>query len=111
VINTDSAGCRIDKKTGPGFLYLSVSGRLDTITAPNMLAAFEESSAEGKIEKITIDCKNLEYISSAGLRVLIIMLKALKNPSDMTLKNVTGPIMDILESTGFANMIPNISRY
>jgi anti-anti-sigma factor len=110
VINTETQGCSIDKKTGNGFLYLSIGGRIDTISAPNMLRAYEEAAAEGRLEKITIDCKNLEYISSAGLRVILIMVKELRDPSGMILKNVSRPIMDILETTGFTELIPNISR-
>ena len=109
VINTNSTACTIDKKTGNGFLYLSISGRIDTITAPDLLSAYEESAAEGTLEKITIDCRNLEYISSAGLRVILIMIKHLKNSSGMTLRNVSPAVMDILETTGFTDLIGNIT--
>lgn len=109
VINTDAKACVIDKKTGNGFLYMSISGRIDTITAPQLLDSFEESAAEGTLEKITIDCRNLEYISSAGLRVILIMIKRLSNRSGMTLRNVSPGVMDILETTGFTDMIPNIT--
>ena len=91
-------------------MYLGLSGRIDTITAPDLLAAYEEAAENGPLEKITIDCKNLQYISSAGLRVFLIMLKGLKNKSGMTLRNVSDPVMDILETTGFADMIENISK-
>lgn len=110
IINTQTPGCRIDKKTGNGFLYLSISGRLDTITSPELLEIFEDAAENGPLEKITIDCKNLEYISSAGLRVLLIMLRSLNNRSGMTLRNVSDPVMDILENTGFTNMIDNITQ-
>ena len=110
IINTQTQGCTIDKKTGNGFLYLSISGRLDTITAPDLLTIYEEASKNGPLEKITIDCKNLEYISSAGLRVFLIMLKGLKNKSGMTVRNVSDPVMDIFETTGFTELIGNITR-
>ncbi|MCR5358025.1 MAG: STAS domain-containing protein [Lachnospiraceae bacterium] len=110
VINTESRGSTVEKKTGNGFLYLSLTGRIDTITAPEMLRAYEETAAEGPIEKITIDCKELEYISSAGLRVLLIMVKALKDKNGMILKNVSDQVLDILETTGFNDLITNISR-
>ena len=109
IINTESKACTIEKKNGNGFLYLSISGRIDTMNAPQLLSSFEESSAEGALEKITIDCKNLEYISSAGLRVLLIMIKSLKNSSGMTLRNVSPTVMDILETTGFTDLIVNIT--
>lgn len=110
IINTETQGCSIDKKTGKGFLYLSISGRLDTITAPELLSAYEDSLKEGPLEKITIDCKNLEYISSAGLRVFLIMLKGLKNKSGMTVRNVSDSVLGILETTGFTEIIENISQ-
>ncbi|MBR6485326.1 MAG: STAS domain-containing protein [Lachnospiraceae bacterium] len=110
VINTETKGCRIDKKTGPGFLYMSIAGRIDTITAPDLLKVYEESAEQGQLEKITIDCKELEYISSAGLRVILIMLKALKDPNGMLLKNVSDQVMDILETTGFSDIIGNITH-
>lgn len=109
IINTNAKACTIDKRNGNGFLYLSISGRIDTITAPDLLSAFEESAAEGNLEKITIDCKNLEYISSAGLRVILIMIKHLKNKSGMTLRNVSPAVMDILNTTGFTDLIGNIT--
>ncbi len=110
IINTHSQGYSVDKKTGSGFLYLGISGRLDTITAPDLLSVYEEASKDAPLEKITLDCRNLEYISSAGLRVLLIMLKKLKNPNGMTVRNVSAPVMDIFETTGFTDLIGNISR-
>lgn len=110
IINTHSQGYSVDKKTGSGFLYLGISGRLDTITAPDLLSVYEEASKDAPLEKITIDCRNLEYISSAGLRVLLIMLKRLKTPGGMTVRNVSDPVMEILETTGFTDLIENITR-
>ncbi|MCR5233897.1 MAG: STAS domain-containing protein [Lachnospiraceae bacterium] len=109
VINTQSQQCTIDKKLGNGFLYLSISGRIDTITAPNLLEVYEEALSQGELEKITIDCKNLDYISSAGLRVILMMVKNLKNASGMTLKNVSPAVMDILDTAGFCDKIENIT--
>ena len=109
VINTQSQQCTIDKKLGNGFLYLSISGRIDTITAPNLLEVYEEALSQGELEKITIDCKNLDYISSAGLRVILMMVKNLKNVSGMTLKNVSPVVMDILDTAGFCDTIENIT--
>lgn len=110
IIKTQTKGCSIDKKTGNGFLYLNISGRLDTISAPDLLKIYEEACADESLEKITIDCKNLEYISSAGLRVFLIMLKNLKNRSGMTVRNVSDTVMEILEATGFTDMIDNITH-
>ena len=110
IIGKQTRGCKIDKKTGNGFLYLDISGRLDTMTAPELLAIYEEAANDSPLEKITIDCKNLEYISSAGLRVFLIMLKRLKNRSGMTVRNVSDAVMDIFTTAGFTDQISNITR-
>lgn len=110
IIGAQTKGFEITKKTGTGFLYLSLSGRLDTMTAPELLRTYEETAGKDTLEKITIDCKDLEYISSAGLRVFLIMLKGLKNRSGMTVRNVSDQVMDIFETTGFTDLIENITR-
>ncbi|MCR5421776.1 MAG: STAS domain-containing protein [Lachnospiraceae bacterium] len=109
IINTNSSECIIEQKTGNGFLYLSLSGRIDTITAPEMLLAFEKANENNTLKKITIDCKNLNYISSAGLRVLLIMVKKIGDKNGLTLKNVSSDIMEILSTTGFLDIIGNIT--
>ncbi len=80
-------------------LNLHLCGRLDTLSAPGLLAFYEKTVGFFTIKEVYVDCKDLEYISSAGLRVLLIMKKRCKH--GITLKDVNGAIMEILEQTGF----------
>ena len=82
-------------------LLVTVSGRLDTVTAPQ----FEEYIAENlaDMRTVTLDCAALEYISSAGLRVLLAMQKRLKG--GLKLKNVCELVMEVFEMTGFADIL------
>lgn len=92
---------RTEMKLTDGLLHISVSGRLDTITAPNLLAMYRECTEQENITGIVIDMKDLDYISSAGLRVLLIMKKALSNENQLSLKNMNKVVSEIMETTGF----------
>lgn len=80
---------------------VSLEGRLDTTTAPK----FEEFIVENilKMDTLTLDCAGLEYVSSAGLRVLLSAQKRLKN--SMKLKNVCELVMEVFEMTGFVDVL------
>ncbi len=82
-------------------LNLSLKGRVDTLTAPKMLALYERVKAEHALRVVEIDCKELEYISSAGLRVLLIMYKSIEDKSRFKLMNISDEVREILETTGF----------
>ena len=82
-------------------LSVELAGRLDTITAPDLLALFKEAEVKGKIEKITVDMKKLDYISSAGLRVLLIMRKSLSGNEGINIINMSDGVKEIIETTGF----------
>lgn len=82
---------------------LMPEGRLDTVTAPQMEGAIKEVLPE--INELTLDFKNLEYISSAGLRVLLSAQKAMNMQCRMTLCNVNDTIMEIFEVTGFSDIL------
>jgi anti-anti-sigma factor len=82
----------------------SLDGRLDTTTAPQLqevlIPAFDGA------KEVVLDFHNLAYVSSAGLRVLLMGQKeAKKKGCSMTLRNVSGEIMEVLEMTGFTNML------
>lgn len=85
-------------------LTIEVGDRIDTVTAPN----FENEILDemGKFDSLIIDFANLEYISSAGLRVLIATQKKLK-PEDipMTIKNVNDTINEIFRMSGFDKIL------
>ena len=82
-------------------LNIALEGRLDTTTAPQLETELKES-LEG-IEQLVIDLKDLDYISSAGLRVLLFAQKTMN--SNVTIKNVKEEIMEVFEITGFSDIL------
>lgn len=93
----------IDKVQNGEKLEVKVSGRLDTTTAPDLEAALKES-LEG-IKDLSIDFSDLEYISSAGLRVLLSAQKTMNKQGSMTVSGVNSTIMEIFEVTGFSDIL------
>lgn len=81
-------------------LTVALEGRLDTTTAPELEAALNE--ALDGVEALTIDLEQLEYISSAGLRVL---LMAVKKTGKVTVVNASEAVREIFETTGFSQMM------
>ena len=93
----------INKTVENGKAILSPEGRLDTVTAPEM-----ENAVKGVlpgITELTLDFAKLEYISSAGLRVLLSAQKAMNPQGKMTVVNVNATIMEIFEITGFSDIL------
>jgi anti-anti-sigma factor len=86
-----------------GVLSVALSGRLDTITAPNLLAFFEATREEHPVEAVSIDCSDLRYVSSAGLRVLVMMRKACQG--GVTLANPNELVTEIVAQTGFGAVL------
>ena len=86
-----------------GTLSVALSGRLDTITAPTLLAFFETTREEHPMEAVVVDCTNLDYVSSAGLRVIVIMHKACSG--GVTLVNPNEIVTDVLWQTGFSAVL------
>lgn len=84
-------------------LTLALTGRLDTVTAPELEAELD-ASAEGVTELI-LDFENLDYISSAGLRVLLAAQKRMNKQGSMTVKNVNADIREVFEITGFCDIL------
>lgn len=84
-------------------LYAALEGRLDTTTAPQ-LEAFLKEALSG-VTELTLDFAKLEYISSAGLRVLLSTQKAMNKAGSMTVKNVNAEINEIFEITGFSDIL------
>ena len=92
---------RVDKD----ILYIAVSGRVD---ASNAAAAEEKIfaiKAENKGKHTVIDADNLEYISSAGLRVLLSAQKKMMKIGSMKVMNVCPEVMEVFEMTGFADIL------
>lgn len=92
------------KKTQDGSkLLVAVEGRLDTTTAPQLEKEFKES-LDG-ITDLTVDFQNLEYISSAGLRVLLSAQKTMNKQGGMVIKGTNDVLMEIFEVTGFVDIL------
>lgn len=83
-------------------LTINLVGRLDTTTAPLLE---QESSNLENVKELTIDMKELEYISSAGLRVLLAFQKIMNKNGKMTLKNVCADVLEVFEITGFSDIL------
>lgn len=93
----------INKITNGNELAIALEGRLDTATAPRLEAELNQSI--GGIEKLVFDFASLEYLSSAGLRVLLSAQKIMNKQGKMTVKNVNETIMEIFEVTGFCDVL------
>ena len=80
-----------------------LTGRLDTITAPALDKSIQEDIGDPKM--LVLDFKGLEYISSAGLRVLLSAQKKMQKVGAMKLTNVCEDVMEIFHMTGFADIL------
>ena len=92
---------KIDFNTNGGNLNISLDGRLDTVTAPELESFLKEKLNE--VSTLNIDCARLAYVSSAGLRVLLATEKKMKGK--MKLTNVCEVVMEVFEMTGFADIL------
>ena len=93
----------IDVKKTADAVTLEVAGRLDTTTAPALEKAIAENVQDA--ENLVLDIKGLEYISSAGLRVLLGAQKKMQKIGSMKVLNVCEEIMEIFEMTGFVDIL------
>lgn len=93
----------INKTKDDANLMLALEGRLDTSTAPQL-----EEEINGNIAGITdlkFDFSKVEYISSAGLRVLLSSQKTMNKQGKMTITNVSEEVMEIFDVTGFSDIL------
>lgn len=93
----------IRKTTNGAELEIAVNGRLDTTTAPKLEAELKQS-VDG-VEKLVFDFDGLEYLSSAGLRVLLAAQKVMNRQGEMVIRNVNETIAEIFEITGFNDVL------
>ena len=93
----------VDYKTNGGALEMTVSGRIDTISAPAILKVFDECG-DG-ISSVKVKAQELEYISSAGLRTMMIMVKKL-GQGNVTVEGASDEVKEIFTVTGFDGIIP-----
>ena len=93
----------INKEVTGNNLTVSLEGRLDTTTAPQLEGELK-SALDGKTE-LVIDMAKLEYISSAGLRVLLSAQKVMNKQGNMVVKNASDEVKEIFEVTGFSDIL------
>ena len=93
----------ITKKENGDALEVALQGRLDTMTAPQLEAALKE--ALPGVEALTFDLEKLDYISSAGLRMLLSAQKTMNRQGTMKVKNANEMILEIFEVTGFSDIL------
>ena len=93
----------IEKNLQGEKLLVKVSGRLDTTTAPELEGDLRASLDD--VKDLVFDFADLDYISSAGLRVLLSAQKIMNKQGSMKLQNVSSEIMDIFDVTGFSDIL------
>lgn len=84
-------------------LQVNLTGRVDTLTAPEILSLYEQMNKDTEVSRVNVDCSDLVYISSAGLRVLLIIHKRAKECVKLT--NVCADVAEILAQTGFDSIL------
>ena len=93
----------IEKNLNGTEMTVTIVGRLDTTTAPQLEAELKQSM--NGVEKLVLDFAALEYLSSAGLRVLLALQKVMNKQGEMIIKNVNETINEIFEVTGFIDIL------
>ena len=93
----------IEKRTNGSELAVILEGRLDTITAPDLEKELQESLEN--VTELTLDFEGLEYISSAGLRVLLSAQKIMNRQGAMKVVHVNETIREIFDVTGFSDIL------
>lgn len=93
----------IEKKLKETELTVTLTGRMDTTTAPQLEAELK-ASLDG-VEHLVLDFAGLDYLSSAGLRVLLAAQKQMNRQGDMVVRHVNETIAEIFDVTGFADIL------
>ena len=93
----------IEIKNNSEATVIEIVGRLDTTTAPVLDKAINEDI--GEVKNLVLDVKGMEYISSAGLRVILGAQKKMQKIGSMKVINVCEAVMEVFEMTGFADIL------
>ena len=93
----------ITKELNGTALKIVLEGRLDTMTAPELERVLNQDL--GTVENLTMDFSKLDYISSAGLRVLLSAHKAMSGKGGMKITNVNEIVQEVFDVTGFADIL------
>ena len=94
---------KIEKNINGNEMTVAVAGRLDTNTAPELEDSLKEDL--NGITDLILNLKDLEYISSAGLRVLLSAQKIMNKQGKMTVKGANNVVMEVFEVTGFVDIL------
>ena len=94
---------KIEKDLTNSSVLIKIDGRIDSVTSSELKAALDELPAD--LTDLTLDFKNVPYISSAGLRVLLTNHKKMLATGTMKVINVSEDVMDVFEITGFKNVL------
>ena len=94
---------KIERQLSGDTLTLSLEGRLDTMTAPELEK--ELNASLDSAQSLILDFSKLDYISSAGLRVLLYAHKAMSGKGGMKVTNVNEIVQEVFEVTGFADVL------
>lgn len=92
----------INKNAEDSKLTIAISGRIDTTTAPELEATIDEVNG---VTELVLDFAGVEYISSAGLRVILKAQKKMNQEGKMKLTNVNDDVMDVFDITGFLDIL------
>ena len=94
---------KIEKDLTNSSALIKIDGRVDSVTSSELKTALDELPAD--LTDLTLDFKNVPYISSAGLRVLLTNHKKMMATGTMKVINVSEDVMDVFEITGFKNVL------
>lgn len=94
---------QVDKQKDGNTLIMSLTGKLDPISAPELKEVFENAMVD--VEKLILDLQELEYTSSAGLRVILEMYKTMADKEGMLVRNVNETVMKVFDSVGFSRFL------
>ena len=94
----------INKTLDGTTLRIALEGRLDTTTAPQLEAEFKQSITDA-ITLLELDFEKLEYLSSAGLRLILAAQKTMNKQGKMVIRHVNETIMEVFEVTGFIDIL------
>ena len=93
----------IEKNVVDTTVVLKITGRLDTTTAPELEAVID--GCFSGIKELVMECSELEYVSSAGLRVILKAQKLMNAQGNMKLTHVNETVMEVFDITGFADIL------
>jgi len=93
----------IERAENGSLMTLTIAGRLDTVSAPELEAELAKIPAD--TSALTLDIEKLDYVSSAGLRILLLMHKRFAKQGGFTVEHANEVIMEIFDVTGFADIL------